>query len=85
MTLLGGLTNQEWAELAGAYEDAFSEPLPTQPPLNFGHCAIAPEDLARYAREAIAKGRPIEWREIVGPTLHERYGFDERGHPRALS
>ena len=79
------MTDQEWAELAQAYEDVCGEPLPTQPPMDFGRWVIKPEDLARYAREAIARRQPINWREIVGPTLHERYGFDENGRPNALS
>lgn len=78
-------TREELNELAGAYEDAFGVPLPTQPPLDFGHWRIPVDDLARYAREAIERGKPIDWREIVGPTLDERYGFDERGRPRAIS
>ena len=85
MTLFGGLTDQEWAELAGAYEDACGEPMPTQPPLDFGFRLIELEDLIRYARDAIAKRAPINWREILGPNLHERYGVDENGRPNAVS
>ena len=79
------MTDQEWADLASAYEQACGEPLQTQPPLDFGHWTIAPEDLARYAKAAVARRQPIDWREIVGPMLHERYGIDEHGKPHALS
>ena len=79
------MTDDEWDQLALEYQNACGAPMPTQPPLDFGHCRIAPEDMARYAREAIARRQPINWREIVGPTLHERYGFDENGRPNALS
>lgn len=78
-------TREELNQLAGAYEDAFGVPMPTRPTLDFGHLKIPVDDLVRYAREAIARGKPIDWREIVGPTIDERYGVDEHGRPRAIS
>ena len=37
------MTDQEWADLASAYEQACGEPLPTQPPMDYGHWTIAPK------------------------------------------
>ena len=43
----------------------------THPPLDFGIHAMPLDDLYGHAKAAIASGKPIDWHEILGPTLRE--------------
>ena len=66
------MTNEEWAGLAAEYQLACNEPMPTTVPRDFGHVDIDEDDFFAYAKSAIASGKPINWREILGPTLQEQ-------------
>lgn len=33
------------------------------PPCDFGHIAMTEEQLAQYAKDALASGKPIRWNE----------------------
>ncbi len=43
----------------------------SHPPLDFGIHAMPLDDLYGYAKAAIESGKPINWHEILGPTLRE--------------
>lgn len=68
------MTADQWRALAAEYEAACGEPLPVAAPLDFGHIPLEEGDLIRYARAAIAAGRPIQWRAIYGPPVQDRPG-----------
>jgi len=65
------MSREEMQKIHDAYRSKFGGPL-TSPPLDFGVRKIDDKVFYGYAKAAIASGKPINWREILGPTLHER-------------
>ncbi len=66
------MTREEFGKVAGEYRSKFKKEMPVTVPLDFGHIDISDDDLCSYAKAAIASGKPINWREILGPTLYDR-------------
>ena len=52
-------------EVVNEYCKRFDEGI--SPPLNYGHHAFTWEQLIAFAREALDKGRPTPWDEIMSP------------------
>ena len=59
-------------KLSAEYLQATGEIMPSSVPLDYGYQQISIEDLMKYAKAAIAAGKPIDWREIYGIPLCER-------------
>jgi len=61
---------EEMERIHSAYFKAFGVGF-SHPPLDFGIHAMPLDDLYGHAKSAIASGKPINWHEILGPTLRE--------------
>lgn len=53
-------------EVFEKYLERFGVPL-FHPPLNFGHIAMSVDELARYGRDALEAGEPIDWTQHFDP------------------
>ena len=58
--------DREFRDLIDDYLQATGEPMPRSVPLDYGYRIISDDDLMKYAKAAIAAGKPIDWREIYG-------------------
>jgi len=64
------MSREEMERIHNAYSKAFGVGF-SHPPLDFGIHAMPLDDLYGYAKAAIESGKPINWHEILGPTLRE--------------
>ncbi len=76
------MTNEEWVKLNDACLAAYGEGLPNCI-LDYGYFSIPDDILRRFAEASIARGKPVDWAEILDPEAVEV--FDENGSPRAVS
>lgn len=63
------MTRTEQQAIYDQYHERFGVGL-SLPPLDFGY-RLKVDQLCEYAQAAIAANKPINWREVLGPTLHE--------------
>ena len=58
--------SRAFTQLSKEYLQATGKPMPCAIPQDYGYQQISYEDLFKYAKAAIASGKPINWRKILG-------------------
>ena len=63
--------SRAYTQLSQEYLQATGEPMPCAIPLDYSYQQISDEDLFKSAKAAIASGKPIIWRKILGKPAHD--------------